>query len=118
VYEDKLTLLEKISAIATTIYGASEVTADAKVRTQLKELQELYGDFPVCIAKTQYSFSTDPALKGAPSGHSVNIREVRLSAGAGFIVAVCGDIMTMPGLPKVPSSERIDLVDGAIVGLF
>lgn len=118
VYEDKLTLLEKIAAIATTIYGASEVTADAKVRTQLKELQELYGDFPVCIAKTQYSFSTDPVLKGAPSGHSLNIREVRLSAGAGFIVAVCGDIMTMPGLPKVPSSERIDLVDGAIVGLF
>jgi len=118
VYENKLTLLEKIESIATNIYGASEVTADAKVRTQLKELQELYGDFPVCIAKTQYSFSTDPALKGAPRNHSLNIREVRLSAGAGFIVAVCGDVMTMPGLPKVPSSERIDLVNGAIVGLF
>jgi formate--tetrahydrofolate ligase len=118
VYEDKLTLLQKIEAIATTVYGASEVTADAKVRTQLKELQERYPEFPVCIAKTQYSFSTDPSLKGAPTGHSLNIREVRLSAGAGFIVAVCGDVMTMPGLPKVPSSERIDLVNGAIVGLF
>lgn len=118
VYEDKLTLLQKIEAIATSVYGASEVTADSKVRTQLKELQERYPDFPVCIAKTQYSFSTDPTLKGAPTGHSLNIREVRLSAGAGFIVAVCGDIMTMPGLPKVPSSERIDLVNGVIVGLF
>jgi formate--tetrahydrofolate ligase len=118
VYADKLTLLQKIEAIATEVYGASEVTADSKVRTQLKQFQERYPDFPVCIAKTQYSFSTDPALKGAPTGHSLNIREVRLSAGAGFIVAVCGDVMTMPGLPKVPSSERIDLVNGAIVGLF
>ena len=118
VYADKLTLLQKIEAIATEVYGASEVTADAKIRAQLKELQERYPEFPVCIAKTQYSFSTDPALKGAPTGHSLNIREVRLSAGAGFIVAVCGDVMTMPGLPKVPSSERIDLVNGAIVGLF
>lgn len=118
VYADKLTLLQKIEAIATEVYGASEVTADSKVRTQLRDLQERYPDFPVCIAKTQYSFSTDPALKGAPTGHSLNVREVRLSAGAGFIVAVCGDVMTMPGLPKVPSSERIDLVDGAIVGLF
>jgi formate--tetrahydrofolate ligase len=118
VYADKLTLLQKIEAIATAVYGASEVTADSKVRTQLKQLQERYPTFPVCIAKTQYSFSTDPALKGAPTGHSLNIREVRLSAGAGFIVAVCGDVMTMPGLPKVPSSERIDLVNGAIVGLF
>lgn len=118
VYADKLTLLQKIEAIATEVYGASEVTADFKIRAQLKELQERYPEFPVCIAKTQYSFSTDPALKGAPTGHSLNIREVRLSAGAGFIVAVCGDVMTMPGLPKVPSSERIDLVNGAIVGLF
>jgi formate--tetrahydrofolate ligase len=118
VYADKLTLLQKIEAIATEVYGASEVTADSKVRTQLKELQERYPEFPVCIAKTQYSFSTDPTLKGAPTGHSLNIREVRLSAGAGFIVAVCGDVMTMPGLPKVPSSERIDLVNGSIVGLF
>ncbi len=118
VYADKLTLLQKIEAIATGVYGASEVTADAKIRAQLKELQERYPEFPVCIAKTQYSFSTDPALKGAPTGHSLNVREVRLSAGAGFIVAVCGDVMTMPGLPKVPSSERIDLVNGTIVGLF
>jgi formate--tetrahydrofolate ligase len=85
----------------------------------MRELaEEGYGHLPVCIAKTQYSFSTDPSLRGAPSGHSMNIREVRLSAGAGFIVAVCGDIMTMPGLPKVPSSERIDVIDGQVVGLF
>ena len=110
VYPDDATLWEKIESIATTIYGASEVTADAKVRTRLRELaEEGYGNLPVCIAKTQYSFSTDPSLRGAPSGHSMNIREVRLSAGAGFIVVVCGDIMTMPGLPKVPSSERIDV---------
>ncbi len=119
VYPDDATLWEKIESIATTIYGASEVTADAKVRTRLRELaEEGYGNLPVCIAKTQYSFSTDPSLRGAPSGHSMNIREVRLSAGAGFIVVVCGDIMTMPGLPKVPSSERIDVQDGQVVGLF
>ena len=119
VYENSATLWEKVSAIATRVYGASEVTADAKIRGQIRELEaQGYGHFPVCVAKTQYSFSTDPALRGAPSGHSVNIREVRLAAGAQFIVLVCGDIMTMPGLPKVPSSERIDLVDGRIVGLF
>ena len=119
VYPDDASLWEKIEAIATKIYGASEVTADAKVRTRLRELsEEGYSRLPVCIAKTQYSFSTDPSLRGAPSGHSMNIREVRLSAGAGFIVVVCGDIMTMPGLPKVPSSERIDVVDGQVVGLF
>jgi len=119
VYDDDASLWEKVEAIATKIYGASEVTADAKVRTRLRELaQEGYSHLPVCIAKTQYSFSTDPSLRGAPSGHSMNIREVRLSAGAGFIVVVCGDIMTMPGLPKVPSSERIDVVDGQVVGLF
>ena len=119
VYEDDATLWEKITAIATGVYGASEVTADAKVRAQIAELQGAgYGHFPVCVAKTQYSFSTDPALRGAPSGHVLNIREVRLSAGAEFIVMVCGDIMTMPGLPKVPSSDRIDLVDGKVVGLF
>ncbi len=118
-YEDDASLWEKITAIATRIYGASEVTADAKIRGQIKELEaQGYGHFPVCVAKTQYSFSTDPALRGAPSGHSINIREVRLAAGAEFIVMVCGDIMTMPGLPKVPSSERIDLVDGQVVGLF
>ena len=119
VYEDSATLWEKVTAIATRIYGATEVTADAKVRAQIAALQAAgYGHFPVCVAKTQYSFSTDPSLRGAPSDHQLNIREVRLSAGAEFIVMVCGDVMTMPGLPKVPSSERIDLVDGKIVGLF
>ena len=119
VYEDSATLWEKVTAIATRIYGATEVTADAKVRAQIAALQTAgYGHFPVCVAKTQYSFSTDPSLRGAPSDHKLNIREVRLSAGAEFIVLVCGDVMTMPGLPKVPSSERIDLVDGKIVGLF
>jgi formate--tetrahydrofolate ligase len=120
VYEDDLPLWEKIKTIALKIYGASDVTADGKVRAQIKRLQEEgYGRYPVCVAKTQYSFSTDPALRGAPSGHIVNIREVRLAAGAEFVVMVCGDIMTMPGLPKVPSAEKIDLTDeGKVVGLF
>ena len=120
VYEDDLPLWEKIKAVATKIYGASDVTADSKVRAQIKKLQEEgYGRYPVCVAKTQYSFSTDPNLRGAPSGHVVNIREVRLAAGAEFIVMVCGDIMTMPGLPKLPSAEKIDLTDeGKVVGLF
>jgi len=119
VYEDSDTLWEKINKIARKIYHASEVTADSKVRGQIKKFQEDgYGGFPVCVAKTQYSFSTDPNLRGAPENHSINIREVRLSAGAEFIVMVCGDIMTMPGLPKVPSADKIDLVDGKVVGLF
>jgi formate--tetrahydrofolate ligase len=120
VYEDDLPLWDKIKAIATKIYGASDVTADGKVRAQIKRLQdEGYGKYPVCVAKTQYSFSTDAGLRGAPSGHVVNIREVRLAAGAEFVVMVCGDIMTMPGLPKVPSAEKIDITDdGKIVGLF
>jgi formate--tetrahydrofolate ligase len=119
VYEDDVPLWDKICSVATRVYGASEVTADTKIRGQIRDLQARgYGSFPVCIAKTQFSFSTDPSLRGAPSGHSVNIREVRLSAGAGFIVVVCGDIMTMPGLPRVPASQRIDLVDGRVVGLF
>jgi formate--tetrahydrofolate ligase len=119
VYEDDASLWEKATAIATRVYGATEVTADAKIRQQIADLEaQGYGRFPVCIAKTQYSFSTDPALRGAPEHHSINIREVRLAAGAEFIVMVCGDIMTMPGLPKVPSSERIDLVEGQVVGLF
>jgi formate--tetrahydrofolate ligase len=119
VYEDDLPLFAKIEAIAERVYGASEVTADKKIRTQIKELEAAgYGHFPVCVAKTQYSFSTDPTLRGAPTGHSINIREVRLAAGAEFIVMVCGDVMTMPGLPKVPSSEKIDVIDGAVVGLF
>ncbi|MFN7085559.1 MAG: formate--tetrahydrofolate ligase [Burkholderiales bacterium] len=120
VYEDALPLWDKIKTIATRIYGAADVTADAKVRAQIRKLQEDgYGHYPVCVAKTQYSFSTDPQLRGAPSGHIINIREVRLAAGAEFIVMVCGDIMTMPGLPKVPSAEKIDLTDdGKVVGLF
>ncbi len=119
VYPDSATLFEKVEAVATKIYGASEVTANAKVRTRLKELaDEGYSHLPICIAKTQYSFSTDPALKGAPSGHAMDIREVRLSVGAGFVVVICGDVMTMPGLPKVPASQSIDVVDGQIVGLF
>ena len=119
VYEDEDSLWDKITAVATKIYGAKEVTADAKVRLKLKELEASgYGHFPICVAKTQYSFSTDAALRGAPSGHSLNIREVKLSAGAEFIVMICGEIMTMPGLPKVPSAERIDYIDGKVVGLF
>ncbi len=120
VYEESTPLWEKIGAIATRIYGASEVTADAKIRGQIRKLQEDgYGHYPVCVAKTQYSFSTDPQLRGAPSGHVINVREVRLAAGAEFIVMVCGDIMTMPGLPRVPSAEKIDLdPDGKVVGLF
>ena len=120
VYEDQQNLWEKMKAIATKIYGASDITADTKVRGQIKKLQEDgYGHYPVCVAKTQYSFSTDAALRGAPSGHVVNIREVRLAAGAEFVVMICGDIMTMPGLPKVPSAEKIDLDDnGKVVGLF
>ena len=120
VYEDDLPLWDKMKAIATKIYGASEITADSKVRAQIKRLQEEgYGHYPVCVAKTQYSFSTDPSLRGAPSGHSVNVREVRLAAGAEFIVMVCGDIMTMPGLPKIPSADHIDIDDeGRVVGLF
>jgi len=119
VYGENDSLWEKISAIAQRIYRASEVTADAKVRNQIKKLQEEgYGHYPVCVAKTQYSFSTDPQLRGAPDGHVINVREVRLAAGAEFVVMICGDIMTMPGLPKVPSAVKIDLVDGKVVGLF
>jgi formate--tetrahydrofolate ligase len=120
VYDEEDSLWDKISAVATKIYGASEVVADTKVRRQIRKFQEDgYGRYPVCIAKTQYSFSTDPSLRGAPSGHVLSIREVRLSAGAEFVVAVCGDIMTMPGLPKAPASERIDLgKKGEVIGLF
>ena len=120
VYPDEMPLWDKIKTIATRIYGASDVTADSKVRAQIKKLQDDgYGRYPVCVAKTQYSFSTDAQLRGAPSGHVINIREVRLAAGAEFVVMVCGDIMTMPGLPKVPSAEKIDLTDdGRVVGLF
>ena len=117
-YEDDIPLWDKVAGIASRLYGASEVTGDSAVRNRFRELQEAgYGSFPVCIAKTQYSFSTDPALRGAPSGHAINVREVRLAAGAEFLVVICGDIMTMPGLPRVPASEHIDLVDGKVVGL-
>ncbi len=120
VYEDDATLWDKMKAIATKIYGASDISADAKVRAEIKRLQEAgYGHYPVCVAKTQYSFSTDASRRGAPADHTVNIREVRLAAGAEFIVMVCGDIMTMPGLPKVPSADHIDIDDaGKVVGLF
>ena len=119
VYETEAPLWDKIRAIATKIYGAGEVTADTKVRAQIKKLQDDgYGHYPVCVAKTQYSFSTDAQKRGAPENHVINVREVRLAAGAEFVVMICGDIMTMPGLPKVPSANKIDLVDGKVVGLF
>ena len=120
VYPDEAPLLEKIGAIATKVYGAAGVSCDSKVREQIRKLEEAgYGHYPVCVAKTQYSFSTDATARGAPSGHTVNIREVRLAAGAEFIVMICGDVMTMPGLPKIPSAEKIDLdEEGKVVGLF
>ncbi|MDC3038025.1 formate--tetrahydrofolate ligase [Candidatus Pelagibacter sp.] len=120
LYEDELPLFKKIEKIAQEIYSASEVVADTKVRQQLKDFEEKgYGKLPVCIAKTQYSFSTDPNLKGAPTGHVLPVREVRLSSGAEFIVVVCGEIMTMPGLPRVPAADSIKLNDkGEIEGLF
>ncbi|HKL66192.1 MAG TPA: formate--tetrahydrofolate ligase, partial [Roseovarius sp.] len=120
LYRDDLPLFDKIERIAKSIYRADEVLADGKIRNQLKDWEaQGYGDLPVCMAKTQYSFSTDPNLRGAPTGHSVPIREVRLSAGAGFVVVVCGEIMTMPGLPSKPAAENIRLNDaGQIEGLF
>ena len=119
VYDEQDTLWEKVNKIAKKIYRASEVTADTKVRNQIKKLQEDgYGHYPVCVAKTQSSFSTDASVRGAPTDHVVNVREVRLAAGAEFVVMVCGDIMTMPGLPKVPSANKIDFVNGKVVGLF
>ena len=119
LYEDEMPLWDKAEHIAKTLYGADELIADKKVRDQFERLQKDYGHFPVCMAKTQYSFSTDPNLMGAPTGHAVPVREVRLSAGAEFIVVVCGDIMTMPGLPRVPSADNIHLnAEGQIDGLF
>ncbi len=120
LYEDNLPLFKKIEKIGQEIYHASEVVADTKVRNQLKEFETKgFGNLPVCIAKTQYSFSTDPSLKGAPTGHVLPVREVRLSSGAEFIVVICGDIMTMPGLPSVPAANSIKLNDkGEIEGLF
>ncbi|MCB1438608.1 MAG: formate--tetrahydrofolate ligase [Nitratireductor sp.] len=120
LYPDKMGLFEKIETIAKRIYRADEVMADKRIRDQLRQWEaEGYGDLPICMAKTQYSFSTDPSLRGAPTGHSVPVREVRLSAGAGFVVVICGDIMTMPGLPRRPSAEVIELnTKGEIEGLF
>jgi formate--tetrahydrofolate ligase len=120
VYQDSDTLWDKMKAIATKVYGAADISADAAIRSKIDKLQQDgYGHYPVCVAKTQYSFSTDPKLRAAPSGHTVNIREVRLAAGAEFVVMICGDIMTMPGLPKEPASARIDIDDeGRISGLF
>jgi formate--tetrahydrofolate ligase len=120
LYDADLPLFEKVTQIATRIYRAEEAVADKKIRDQLKEWEKAgYGKLPICMAKTQYSFSTDPELRGAPTHHVVPIREVRLSAGAGFVVAICGEIMTMPGLPKVPAAETIGLdADGLVQGLF
>lgn len=120
LYPDDMSLWDKLRTIATRIYGAADISAPAKVRRQIEDWQaQGYGHYPVCVAKTAASFSTDPTVLGAPSGHVVNVREVRLSAGAGFIVMICGDLMTMPGLPKVPSAQRIDIgPDGKVVGLF
>ena len=120
LYPDDMPIWDKIKTVATRLYRADDIIADKKIRDQIRGLQDSgYGHFPVCIAKTQYSFSTDPTLKGAPSNHVVAIREVRLSAGAGFIVVVCGDIMTMPGLPRVPAANSIDMDEkGDVVGLF
>ena len=120
LYPDEMPLMQKIETIAKRIYHADEVLADKSIRDQLKAWEAAgYGHFPVCMAKTQYSFTTDPSVRGAPTGHSVPVREVRLSAGAGFIVVICGEIMTMPGLPRVPSAEVIRLnADGNVEGLF
>ena len=119
LYPDTMPLWEKIETVAKNIYHAAGISADAKVRSKIDKLQKRYGQFPVCMAKTQYSFSTDPSAKGAPSGHIIPIREVRLSAGAEFIVVICGEIMTMPGLPRVPAANHIRLnQDGEIEGLF
>ena len=120
LYPDDMPLFEKIETVAKRIYGAGEVVADQSVRNQLREWEAAgHGSLPVCMAKTQYSFTTDPNVRGAPSGHSIPVREVRLSAGAGFVVAICGEIMTMPGLPSVPAANSITLnANGHIEGLF
>jgi formate--tetrahydrofolate ligase len=120
LYPDDMSLWDKTRTIAQEIYGASDITADKAVRDRFAELEkEGFGKFPICVAKTQYSFTTNPDAKGAPSGFSIPIREVRLSAGAEFVVVICGDIMTMPGLPKVPAANNIELApDGRITGLF
>jgi formate--tetrahydrofolate ligase len=120
LYPDDMPLYEKIRTIAREIYRAKDISADKSVKDQLTSFEAMgFGKAPICIAKTQYSFSTNPDSKGAPIDHTINVREVRLSAGAEFVVAICGEIMTMPGLPKVPSADAIDVgPDGKIVGLF
>ena len=119
LYEDETSLWEKMRTIAKEMYGADDIIADQKIRNQFDDLQEKYGAYPICVAKTQYSFSTDPTLRGAPKGHVVPIREIRLAAGAEFLVVVCDKIMTMPGLPRVPAANAIHLnKDGEIEGLF
>jgi formate--tetrahydrofolate ligase len=120
LYEEHASLWDKVKAVATQIYGAQDIAADSRVRARIQRLQdEGYGRFPVCIAKTQYSFSTDATARGAPVGHVLRIREVRLAAGAEFVVMICGDVMTMPGLPKEPAATKIDLTDeGKVTGLF
>ena len=119
VYEDNIPLWDKIEAFATKIYGASGISAPQNVRAQIDKLNEDYGEYPVCIAKTQMAFSADPTVRGAPSGHTVAITEARLASGAGFIVVIAGNMMTMPGLPRVPAADSIKLNDkGEIEGLF
>jgi formate--tetrahydrofolate ligase len=120
LYMDDVPLWDKVRCIARSIYGAEDIIADKKVRKQFADFEtQGYGHYPICMAKTQYSFSTDPQLLGAPSGHDVPIREIRLATGAEFLVVICGEIMTMPGLPKVPSAEQINVTnDGRITGLF
>jgi len=120
LYPDEMPLIDKIRIICQEIYRASDIDVHKPVRDQLKSFEDMgYGKFPVCIAKTQYSFSTNADTKGAPTDHVINVREVRLSAGAEFVVAICGEIMTMPGLPRVPAADSIDVgADGRIVGLF
>ena len=120
LYPDDMPLYDKIRTIAREIYRAKDISMDKSVKDQLASFEQMgYGKAPICVAKTQYSFSTNPDSKGAPTDHTINVREVRLSAGAEFVVAICGEIMTMPGLPRVPAAESIDLgADGKIVGLF
>lgn len=119
LYADESSLWDKISRVAKDLYRATSIEADAKLKAKIQQFQEEYGHLPVCMAKTPYSFSDDPAHRGAPEAHSLTIRDVRLSRGAGFLVVLCGDVMTMPGLPKRPASERIDIDDaGVISGLF
>jgi formate--tetrahydrofolate ligase len=120
LYKDDLPLWDKVRRIARSIYGAEDILADKKVREQFVQFQDQgYGHYPICMAKTQYSFSTDPQLLGAPSGHDVQIRELRLATGAEFLIVICGAIMTMPGLPRLPAAEQISVTeDGRITGLF